>query len=81
MKTFLFVVKLSVMIPLIVMMFFYMVLITIFILPIEVAPQMFDIIEKIAQGIDIYEIEDLVTEAEEIVTKLNSIKPTKGNDF
>jgi hypothetical protein len=38
---------------------------------------MFDIIEKIAQGIDIYEIEDLVTEAEEIVTKLNSIKQSK----
>jgi hypothetical protein len=44
---------------------------------IEAAPQMFDIIEKIAQGIDIYEIEDLVTEAEEIVTKLNSIKQSK----
>ncbi len=37
MKTFLFVVQASVMIPLIIMMFFYMALITIFILPIEVA--------------------------------------------
>lgn len=53
MKTFLFVVKVSVIIPLIVMMFFYMVLITILILPIEVAwKHRWDLMELLGFEVD-----------------------------
>lgn len=53
MGTLLFIVKVSVMAPLIIMMFFYMVLITIFIIPIEVAwKHRWDLLELLGFGLD-----------------------------